>query len=90
MRKHREQYSAPTLTHMRTEQKYKNDARPANHTRAPESTLFRALIGKNMSTTDHVILCQLRILETLGTLGFVICRKKLNNEQIARALVALT
>ena len=75
---------------MLIEQNVKNDARPANHTRAPESTLFRALIGKNMRTTDHVILCQLLNSEVLGTLGFVICRKKLNTEQIARALVALT
>ena len=82
--------AARALTHMSTEQKYKNDARPANHTRAPELTLFKAPIGKNMSTTDQVILCQLRNSEVLSTLGFVTCRKKLNTEHIAGALAALT
>jgi hypothetical protein len=47
--------NAHNHSYISTEQKYKKDPRPTNHTKAPDSELFIAPIGKNAKTTDHVI-----------------------------------
>jgi hypothetical protein len=47
--------NAQDQSYISTEQKYKKLPRPTSHTKAPDSELFIAPIGKNAKTTDHVI-----------------------------------